>query len=117
MSTPSAGWPDKLPGPVIAKLIRSTTGPTCCQLPSVCDTKRPSWVARLTLPLPRSRLTILKHSPGSTACLLADRSVDRFAKEVSMAGMTGGFLHEGQQHPPEGRKRKRLNSRHAQSSY
>src|SRR5450631_1714680 len=37
-----------------------------------------------------------------TACLLADGSVDRFAKEVSVAGMAGGFLDEVQQHPPEG---------------
>ena len=44
---------------------------------------------------------ILKRSPGPTACLLAGGSVDRFAKEVSMAGMTGGLLDEVQQHPPE----------------
>jgi hypothetical protein len=49
----------------------------------------------------QSRRSILKRSPGPIACLPADGSVDRFAKVVSMAGMTGGFL-DVQQHPPEG---------------
>ena len=49
-----------------------------------------------------SQSGILKRSPGPTACLLAAGSVDRFAKEVSMAGMTGGFLDEVHQHPAEG---------------
>ncbi len=33
--------------------------------------------------------------------LLTDRAVDRFAEEVRMAGMTGGFFDKMQQHPPQ----------------
>src|SRR5665647_3127018 len=45
--------------------MRSTAGPTCSQLASGCNTKSPSWVARLTFPLPGSRLMPGTCSPGS----------------------------------------------------
>src|SRR5665647_19099 len=38
--------------------MKSTVGPTCSQLASGCNSKSPSWVARLTFPLPGSRLEL-----------------------------------------------------------
>ena len=52
-------------------------------------------------PAERYRIAIVYGDSWPPVRLLTHRAVDRFAEEVSVAGVAGGLLDEVQRHPPE----------------